>query len=74
MNFARGFGVGILCVIMPPVGITVAVWMLLRSPGEVPPVPSETLGAPDVPPRRRRVPRPARDWSKPEAYADVSEN
>lgn len=72
----RAFWVGILCVAVPPVGIGLAVWLMLRGPGEVPP----------EAPRRRRpliiasdghTTRPCAlveakpDWSKMGAYTDA---
>lgn len=79
----RAFWVGILCVAVPPVGIGLAVWLLLRDPGEV---------SPEAPKRRRPIImapdghamcpcalveaepvdiEPLRsDWSKIKAYTD----
>lgn len=74
----RSFWIGIVCVAVPPVGIGLAVWWLLRGPGEVPPEATESYHATYTP--YDRVPNcrcalveaeePRRDWSKMGAYQD----
>lgn len=60
----RGIWAGVWCVVCLPVGIWLALGLLERKPGEVPP---------DAPKRRRPLiiaiaPEPSTDWTRPGAY------
>lgn len=67
----RAFWVGIMCVAVPPVGMGLAVWLMLRDAGEVPPERREAHRGTDIASTRgKAIVEPRRDWSKIGAYQD----